>query len=233
MAVTLEAARGAVAGAEAAVVEWRGKVAASERAASERRTYGPATVVDAPARWNEVAAEVAQLDSEAMVARGALAAARERLVEARRDALLAAAVEEDRAADEAERSYGRHAEKVEAAMRTLVVLEGVEYEPAPMVNRFTGQVTRILPSTNSQRLLGRMTQGRLRAAVLRFAAEHGKSPASPREVSAPDFPLQGRQDFPEVLTEFLPLDAEPVRRRRSLADRVADNVVCTTAAGHP
>lgn len=210
---SLESAREAVSAAERVVLEWQERVDRARLAAAEHRSGASAAVVSEPGSLGAVGVEVSRLESEAGLAAEALTTAREQLVEARRAALKAAAVEEDRAVDEADREYGRHVERVEQAWRVLEGLEVCEFErlPARLTNDTFGQKSDIRATSRTSKLLETMTGGRIRAAVLRYAAKHGERPVYRHEVGAPkDFygQLMGRE-YPELLAEFLPLDREP------------------------
>ena len=146
-------------------------------------------VPDDPAHLGDLARELA--DERAvcstrseLAARGVHAAG-----ERARTAMRALLVEESKAEDAAARAAEREASRIRARVGTLAAqieaLEGVRYS-APDAPSLTDGVYRgetiTAPRSKSELLLESALTHRFRAAVLRYAAEHGRAPQWVREL---------------------------------------------------
>ena len=176
MSRALDKARAAVVTAQAELDRWTAALHDAEAAAAAAELAEAAT----PDDLDRIGQDAVRASSRVSAARRALAAVTARIDTVRRAALRAEADDEAEAAKSARKAYETHAGKVRALLDQLQKLDGVQYGSAPQ-HRGSGWNDHPGKSVSLD-LYRRICTHEARAAVLRYAAEHGHTPTFVHEL---------------------------------------------------
>lgn len=203
MSRALERARGEVTKARRDVDRWTQALDEAIRGAAEAEAAEPAD----PGDLERVAAAAAKAQARVGAARRAHAAAVTRLHAARPTALLAEAADEEAAASRAEGEARQIEAKVSDLLDRLEEVDGVRYlEPTEELSGVRervrqGETVVVPPPSKRADLHAKAIEHRMRAAVLRFTARHGRLPGANIEL---DYQQPGSLASGQVHGEFLP-----------------------------
>lgn len=179
---------------------WARVVVESEQAAEN----AAAVDVTDPSELDAVGDAAVRAAGKVGAAQRAFATAERRLADARRSALVAEASDEDEQAVAAQKGLAGHRSKLDALLRQLRDLDGVDYEPKLI---WTFDNKSVEPPTNSTRMTWTVHVHRTRAAVLRYAVENGRAPSFGHEVGVGfdmgGHNLLGPDLMPETVSAFV------------------------------